>query len=160
STFAGNTAVAGGGIYNFGGTVTIDQSTFLHNSAASSQGVLSNPTSGGGGIFNLAGEVVIHNSTFALNNATPRGGLANVSGGSVTISNSTFAGNLADSPDAGAGLFNGSRSGGLGRMDILGSIMANNTSGNCADYSGGFLTNQGYNLESAADCGFVAMGSR
>jgi HYR domain len=75
------------------------------------------------------------------------GGLANQSG-TVSISNSTFANNSASS--AGGGLASGG-----GTVNIGGSIVANNSGGNCK----GGVTDQGYNLESATDCGFTGTGS-
>lgn len=74
------------------------------------------------------------------------GGLENF--GTVSISNSTFANNSAIS---GGGLYNN----GTPPVTIGGSIVANNTANNCA---GGGLSDQGYNLESGTDCGFMGTG--
>ena len=164
STFANNsTGFIGGGLDNFGGTVTITNSTFDHNSATIGGGGLDNNTGtvtitnstfdhnsvssdNGGGLDNGVGTVTITNSTFDHNSALASGGgLANF--GTVTIAFSTFANNSA-SPSNGGGLDNG------GTLTLEASIVANNTGGNCS----GTLTDQGYNLESATDCGFTGTG--
>jgi hypothetical protein len=76
STFSGNSAFRGGGIYNDGGndpgTVEVTNSTFSENSATDPN------VEGGGGIFN---------------------------GGTLTVTNSTFSGNSADDGNGGA-IFN------------------------------------------------------
>ena len=71
------------------------------------------------------------------------GGLLNQGGGTVNISNSTFANNSAT---AGGGLFNIFET-----VNISGSIVANDTGGNC---SGG-VSDQGNNLQSDGSCGFT-----
>jgi hypothetical protein len=129
----------GGGLENFG-TVSISNSTFATNSAGF-----------GGGLDNENfGTVSISNSTFATNSAPnlDGGGLFN-DGGTVSISNSTFATNSAGE---GGGLFNESTA------SIGGSIVANNTGGNCFLQFGGVITSTGYNLESGTDCGLTSTG--
>ena len=147
STFANNLASAGGGIDNSGGTVTINNSTFANNSAGQ----------GGGGAINGGGVVTITNSTFANNLAGFGGGggfggaIFNGGGGStMNITNSTFANNSASNNETG-GIYN------TGTVNIGESIVANNTGGNCSS-TFGTQNDQGYNLESATDCGFTGTG--
>jgi len=139
STFANNSSPgAGGGLFNVGGTVSISNSTFANNSAGAE----------GGGLFNqFSSTVTISNSTFASNSASRGGGgLFNQPLGVLTISNSTFASNSAT-------FVGGIDNAGTG-MRIGGSIVANNTGGNCI----GDTLSTGYNLESSTDCGFTGTG--
>ena len=159
-----NTARSGGLNNNFG-TVTISNSTFANNSA---------PNGGyGGAIFN-AGSLTIMNSTFTNNSAAYGGALVDT--GTVTIVSSTFATNIAN--DNGGGIWTNSSvtivsstfalntatlggGGGIyngGTVNINDSIVAHNTAStgnNCFSS----LTDNGYNLESATDCGFTGTGS-
>jgi CSLREA domain-containing protein len=84
STFAGNSATVytGGGVSNNAGTLTITNSTFVDNSAAS----------GGGGIFNDEGTLTITNSTVAGNRATGFGsGVYNEYGATLHLRNTIIA---------------------------------------------------------------------
>ena len=153
-----------GGLNNNFGTVTITNSTFVNNSA---------PNGGyGGGIFN-AGSIIITDSTFT-NNSAAYGGAITATGG-MTLVDSTVVGNIATANGGGiwtnttvgialstfaynkatgngGGIYNGST------VDSNGNIVAENTAGtgnNCF----GSLTDGGYNLESATDCGFTGTGS-
>ena len=176
STFSGNSApgpaalASGGGLDNFGGTLSISNSTFSGNSASSGQGgglsnyggtlSISNSTfsgnsaSYGGGLSN-GGPLSISNSTFSGNSASGGGGLFYNSNGELTISNSTFSGNSADSGQGG-GLFTF-----YGEVNIGGSIVAENTGGDCSNVDLGFgsYTDQGYNLTSDSSCGLAGTGS-
>ena len=151
STFSGNSApgpaptASGGGLDNFGGTLSISNSTFSGNSASGGQG---------GGLSNY-GPLSISNSTFSGNSASGGGGLFNNSNGELTISNSTFSGNSADSGQGG-GLFTF-----YGEVNIGGSIVAENTGGDCSNVDLGFgsYTDQGYNLTSDSSCGLAGTGS-
>ena len=60
STFSGNSAGDGGGIYNSGGTVTVSNSTFSGNSASCTEAAYLQPR----------GTMTVSNSTFTGNNAT------------------------------------------------------------------------------------------
>ncbi len=172
STFANNSGGDGGGLATLDGTLTITNSTFANNSAAWGGGLwngsgvnsitgdtsstvsISNSTfannsvsDGGGGLFNVAtdGTVSISNSTFANNSAGRFGGGLDGVYTHVSIANSTFANNSAP---RGGGVNN---EGFGGSVSIGGSIVAENTGGNC---SGG-ISDQGYNLESGTDCNFT-----
>ncbi|ULQ59479.1 right-handed parallel beta-helix repeat-containing protein [Brucepastera parasyntrophica] len=80
-----NTAANGGGIYNRGGTVNIEDGTISGNGASM-----------GGGIYNDGGAVNIENATISENNADQRGGgicIVAGGGGSVTLNGGTISGN-------------------------------------------------------------------
>jgi fibronectin-binding autotransporter adhesin len=127
----------GGGIHNYGGTVTITNSTFSGNSAYS-----------GGGVFNYSGMVTIKNSTFSGNSTTggQGGGIFNYYG-TITITNSTFSGNSVYSGGGfGAAIYND------GTMSISNTIIANSVYG--ANCSGGAITNGGNNIDDSISCGW------
>ena len=185
STFSDNRAggfenSGGGGIANVVGILIITNSTFSKNSASGLEG-----GADGGGIEN-SGTLSITNSTFSGNSANSGikgsgGGIRN--SGTLSLTNSTFSGNFASthpsfpyaSPAVGGGIsnsgalsivfstFSGNSAdigggGGIsgGTVDMRGSIVANNTGGDCA---GVILTDEGYNLESGFSCGFTGTGS-
>lgn len=95
STLVRNTSsISGGGILNanFGGIVTVRNSTLSENSAQS-----------GGGISNrFTATLTVQNSTLSGNTAQTGGGLENF--GTATLQNSLLSGNSAD---AGSEIFNG-----------------------------------------------------
>ncbi|RMF54433.1 MAG: hypothetical protein D6746_14330, partial [Bacteroidetes bacterium] len=130
----GITSFSGGAIFNnFGGTVTISNSTLSGNSA----------TDYGGAIYN-AGMVTINNSTLSGNSAGFGGAIYNF--GTVTISNSTLSGNSATTQ--GGAIYNGVT------VDLTNTIISANTApsgGNCNN--SGTITDNGGNLEDANDCG-------
>jgi hypothetical protein len=80
----------GGGVANYGGSLTLTNSTVSGNSAVC-----------GGGVYNTS-SLTLTNSTVSGNSAFCGGGVYNT--GSLTLSNSTISGNSAD--DAGGGVFN------------------------------------------------------
>ncbi len=97
----------GGGIANYGGTVTINNSTISGNTAAAD----------GGGIANVANTysgtatatMMINNSTISGNNASDGGGVSNyadtyngMATATMTINNSTISGNNASNSGGGA----------------------------------------------------------
>jgi hypothetical protein len=143
STFSGNKAYEGGGIYN-DGTLTVTNSTFSGNAADES----------GGGIFNWY-MLMVTDSTFSGNYASDGGGINNM--GTLTVTNSTFSMNGAT--DGGGGIdndhgmltvtnstFSGNSAswvgGGIYNMGTL--TVTNSTfSGNTADYGGGGIDNGG-----------------
>jgi hypothetical protein len=164
--------VNGGGIYNEGGTLTIDNSTVSGNTAGGGNFAF------GGGINNY-GTLTINNSTMSGNLAAGfrlarGGGIAN--GGTLTINNSTVSGNTADAGvPVGGGIFNNGTltinnstiSGNYAEDFVPGagisnyttatlqnSIVANNSGGNCD----GTMTSNGYNLSSDGTCNFNGTG--
>jgi len=137
STFSGNSADFGGGIYNIG-PLTVTDSTFSGNSAHDFSGA------GGGGIYNAGGPLTVTNSTFSGNSTNlVGGGISNSD--TLTVTNSTFSGNSANS---GGGIHT---SGTFATATLKNTIVANSPSGgNC---SGG-ITDGGYNIDDGTTCGF------
>ncbi len=129
----------GGGLQNYFGMVSISNSTFANNSA-----------SYGGGLYN-AGTMNISNSTFVNNSAHYMGGgLYTDQNGPVTITSSTFTNNSS---------FHGGGLESSGPATISGSIVADNTGGDCGKDNIGSITDGGYNLSSDSSCGFSGTGS-
>lgn len=90
STFSGNKAIRGGGVYNnAGGILNIINSTFSGNSV--SNGV----SQQGGGVFTSTGVVTITDSLFSGNISGSLGGAVYNNISTVNISGSTFFGNSA-----------------------------------------------------------------
>ncbi len=83
STLSGNSATKGGGLYNYGGTMTVNESTLSANTSGN-----------GGGLFSYDGTVAVNNSTLSANTSDKGGGLFIVNG-TVTVRNSTLSGNAA-----------------------------------------------------------------
>lgn len=111
----------GGGLFADGGTTTIRESTFTHNTstrggAIAAQGtnlnmvnstVAGNVSSGNAGGMNVIGggaQVQVVNSLFSGNTSGYEGGGIGIVSGTVTVINSTFAGNTAQ--QAGGGIYN------------------------------------------------------
>ncbi|WP_304093114.1 choice-of-anchor Q domain-containing protein [Hydrogenobacter thermophilus] len=111
---------AGGGIWNAGGTLTLERSTISDNSSSNNGGGITNSHGGtltinnstisgnstqyGGGIEN-SGTLTVTNSTISGNRAkNDGGGIDNYSGGTLTVTNSTISGNSAS---FGGGIYNG-----------------------------------------------------
>jgi len=91
SAFSGNHAISGGGINNYGGTLTVTNSTFSSNSA----------TYGGGIAHSSTGTVNVVNSTFSGNSATDSGGAIR-NYGTLTVSNTILANSTAGGNCSGA----------------------------------------------------------
>jgi hypothetical protein len=108
--------MAGGGAFNFYGTMTLADSTVSGNTTPGNGGGINNNTNGtlmitgstlssnsatstnsgiGGAIINFAA-LAVTNSTFADNSATAfGGGIANDGPGQLSVANSTISGNIA-----------------------------------------------------------------
>jgi len=104
TTVSGNTAGAtggGGGVYNNGGTLTLNHSTISNNTADY-----------GGGIYNYWNTAVLtlNNSTVSDNTAGAKGGGISNNRGTLTLNNSTVSGNTAtggaEPNDGGGGIYN------------------------------------------------------
>jgi uncharacterized repeat protein (TIGR01451 family) len=127
----GNKAYSGGGIYNNGGSVS------LNNSAVSGNRLTSG--SSGGGIKS-SGTLILNNSTVSGNRGGSGGGVY----GNATLNNSTITNNIGSN----GGGFNGSAT-------MQNSIIAGNDAIWWPDCYG-TVTTLGYNLiENAADCTFT-----
>ncbi len=95
-TIANGNALAGGGIYNLGGTLNILNSIFSNNSGGGGNG---------GGIYNV-GTLNVTNTTFYSNTGNAGGGIYNL-GGTMNLLNTTLYGNTATSvTDGGGGIYN------------------------------------------------------
>lgn len=164
STFSGNLASQGGGIFNnIACTVNITDSTFTGNASFS-----------GAAIQNASSTSIanITRSTFSSNAASSSGGAFNISGGTVNITNSTLSGNSAGTFGGGAiiatglsstvnitnstitknsALANGGGIRNLGAVIRLSNtIVADQTLG--ADCFGTALTDNGFNLDKDNTC--------
>ncbi len=116
-------AVSGGGIFNVGGTTTVDGSTVISNTALY-----------GGGIFNNDTLTVQNGSAIGGagtgNEATQHGGGINNYAGTTTVDGSTVSANTAT--DRGGGIWN------QGTLNVQnGSTIGGAGTGNTANYGGG-----------------------
>ncbi len=138
--FSGNQAtVSGGAIFN-NGVMNVDGSALDNNQARA-----------GGGILHNGGNLYLTNDTISANQASDNGGgLYNKS--SAIVQNVTFAGNRAST---GGNIFNDEA-----QLSMGDAIVANAAAGGECVNSAGFLTSQGYNLESANTCNFTATGDQ
>ncbi len=123
--------LAGGGIFKYGGSLVIENSTINNNTSNGSS------SDGGGGIHVYGNATVtINNSTIANNSQTNTGdgGAIYMNDCSISITNSTIRGNTS-------GIYN--KTG--GQLTISNTIIAEN---NTNDYesSTGSLTDNGYNI--------------
>ena len=172
STVRDNVAFAGGGgIFNDGGTVNINNST-LHqnfggailNEAGGTVNVTNSTISGsttssiaaGGGIVNVSGTVNLKNVTISGN--VSASGIDNRSGGTVNINNSTITnngipGSFTPLVATGGGIAN------VGTVSMGNSIIAGNSATTGSDISGA-VNCQGFNLvgDTAGNSGLGAVG--
>jgi CSLREA domain-containing protein len=136
----------GGGAYNYGGTLTISNSTFSDNDSFTA----------GGGVATEQGTVIVTDSTFSDNSAGGGGGGGGIykhTLGTLEVINSTFSGNSA--------VFGGG-------INSNGSATLKNTivAGNSASLRGpdvnGTFTSQGYNLigDGTDSTGFTQAGDQ
>jgi hypothetical protein len=133
SSFLNNSAFSGCALYNAGGNLTVTNSTIAGNSSGD-----------GCGIANDNGTLAVQNTTFANNHAFNARGADIFAGGPVTVLNSTFLGD--NSPDT--SIFVGG-----GTITIGNSILIGYPSpGNCD----GPVIDAGYNISSDNSCGFAA----
>ena len=130
STISGNSAGFGGGIYTVG-ALNINNSTISGNTAS---------TGLGGGIYVSAGATTIINSTISGNNSTSSGGGIFLNSASVLLSNSTVTNNTANAGQGGGILA-------LSGLTARSSIIAGNINlGAGAKDFFGTATSQGFNL--------------
>jgi hypothetical protein len=145
--------VVGAGIYNTGGTLTLNNSTVCSNEAFFEGGgiyngafstltlnnstVRGNTADYGGGIYNWQGTLALNNSTVSGNTATGSGGGIYNDYGTATLNNSTVSGNTATS--TGGGIYNSDT------VTLQNSILDENTAGSTPDCSG-TIGSVGYNL--------------
>ncbi len=163
-TIAQGNSSTGGGILNFGGTLTVTNSTFSDNSA---------PSGTGGGILNIGGTLAIKNGTFSGNSAggtggsNGGGGIDNEESGTVTVTNSTFSGNSSAYWGGGiensAGTLtvtnstfsdNGADNGGGIHNDSTLTITNSTFAGNSAEFYGGGIDDEGSSTLSVTNSTF------
>ncbi|MGO9507244.1 MAG: choice-of-anchor D domain-containing protein [Mycobacterium sp.] len=152
STLSGNSVSngSGGGIFA-GGMLTVTNSTLFDNTAEGNDG---------GGISSSGTGTVttVTNSTFVGNGALSGGvgGAINDSGGTVAITNCTIVGNSSSGIDGGYGAITSHDS--LSPVTVANSMIAGNGEGNCGiqEFSGGTISNGGFNISDDASCGFGA----
>ncbi|WP_160168170.1 right-handed parallel beta-helix repeat-containing protein, partial [Rhodopirellula sallentina] len=134
-------AQEGGGLWIGDGTLTINGTTILQNTANSSNNP--NDDQGGGGIFNIGGTLDINGATITENVAVANngngGGVMTV-GGTVTIDDSSIQSNAAGR--AGGGIENNNGSVTITNETVGGPVAA---SGNTATINGGGLHASGDN---------------
>jgi CSLREA domain-containing protein len=171
SIIQNNAAVngSGGGICVLAGTVNLDRSTVRNNTS----------TYGGAGIRIQTGTLNVTNSTFNGNTASDSNasGTAIRTQSTVNVTNSTISGNTLPGTGSGIAVVDGTTT--LRNVTITGNgsapqlsvfnatavailestIIANPNGGaNCNTFSGGVITSNGHNLDSANSCGFAAAG--
>lgn len=164
-----NTAPAGGGLHNYRGEVTVNQSTFSHNIATTDQG---------GAIYTQGtpSNLAINNSTFISNSAVTEGGaIFSIEWAGSTITNSTFSGNHAETGGAiHTSIFGGDHTlinstllensatsgGGIstenGTITLVNTIVANQIAG--GDCVGEEVISLGHNIDSDNSCQLTAVG--
>ena len=159
---------AGGGIFNHG-TLTITNCTLSDNNAPAFAGgienegtltVIDSTFSGnrvnheGGGIHN-AGTLTVTNSTFVGNVADGDiggGAIMNDSGATLKVTNSTFFENSAPLAMVGGG---GGINNSFGSVSLKGTILADETGGNCGGFANPPVTDDDYNISDYGSCGFT-----
>jgi streptogramin lyase len=126
---------AGGGIYNYAGSLTVQNSTLVGNSARGYYG-------NGGAIANIFGTVTLTSSTLSGNSALQNSGaISNF--GTLTISNSTFSNNFNGQFDSASGQFDAGSGGAIfnaGKLTVSSSTFSGNSSPN---NEGGAIANNG-----------------
>ena len=162
STFSGNTAQEGGGVFNQS-SATITNSTFTSNNATIyGGGALLNAagtetlvgdtfvgnTGPGGGAIDNDTTLNITNSTFYNNTGGTNGGGAVENFGTTTLKQSTFSGNTSP---YGANIFNYTGFKLSMSMDIVaGGLVGSNCGGQAP------ITDLGYNIDTGSSCHFTA----
>lgn len=146
SIFDDNGANRAGAIYNhIGADLTVNNSTFTENTAYDT----------GGAIYNFEGTMALAHCTFYGNaSAASRGGaIANLAGSGnaiMSLDQSTISGN---SGRWGGGLFSGAFGGGVARVTITNTILADNSAASTGPDCQGTLDSGGHNLiEDTSDC--------
>ncbi len=152
STISGNNAGSdGGGIHTYNGGVSLIDSTISGNDAAR----------GGGGVFSYSGDASLTNSTISGNTAAVNGGGMYVKsyggGGGVTLTNSTIVNNTVTTGTGGGLYFEYAP----GAFNMVNTILANNTGGDCETNIAFTPDTDTNNLEtsSSGDCGIAPIST-
>ena len=163
SSFSGNTAWRGGGMHNLESSPVVTGCTFSGNSAQG-VGALVTSSAGGGMCNEDCTNLTVTSCTFSGNSAGYYGGGMYNLGSSSAVANCTFSGNSAG--DHGGGMYNqasnpivthctffGNGANGIHNNTstpvVKNTILTGNTPADC----NGFVTSDGYNLESGTSCG-------
>jgi CSLREA domain-containing protein len=124
SSFAGNTAHDGAGIYIAGGKAAVRSSTISGNTA-------DGESTGGGGVLIVAGldprRHRLTNVTISGNSSNTRGGGVFLSSGELAVNAATVAGNTADANTNGAGTVGGAGGGLHGNIPFRNSLIFGNS---------------------------------
>jgi uncharacterized protein YjbI with pentapeptide repeats len=145
----GSSATSGGGIENLG-SLTIAGSTIgPQNFATAADGE-------GGGIQDIGGSLSITNSTVIGNTAQGAGGGLYLEG-TATLTNDTIANNDTETAGGGGGLAVG---GPENSIDVVNTIVAQNTFSEVPSDCAGPVTSLGHNLSDRSDCAFDATGDQ
>jgi hypothetical protein len=138
---------SGGGIYNNGTELILDNCTISGNRAQGGGGIYNNATAQNGSVT-----LLITNSTMSGNSASSLGGGGifndgtGMGNGRVQIVNSTLSGNVAGNGGGGGGISN------IGELATLTVELMNDTlSGNSADSGGGSLFNSAFGGTASVD---------
>ena len=146
--FASPGTTGGGAVFANGTDLQITHCLLVNNQAAGPDAMTGGK---GGAIYGAAGTMEIVNSTIANNTAVhgfpnfSQGGAiySNLAVGALKLTNDTIAGNHGDAMNAGVYA--------AGQPDLKGTILANNSDGNCA-----FImpADVGFNISDDDSCGF------
>lgn len=149
---ASNPTSYGGGIYAETGTIlTIDRSMIASNIVSSGDGA---------GIYS-EGTATLTNVTISGNsgNNANGGGIQNSGSGTVMLVNSTIVSNTLTGIIGSGGAINNSNVSGTS-VQILNTILANNTTADLGPNCYGAVYSLGYNLENINSCGLTGTGDR
>jgi hypothetical protein len=137
---------SGGGVANFGGTLSIRNSTISGNAALADCTVYVCFPGRGGGVYNRSGTLIVTHSTIAGNSSDHGSGVA-VYGGTVTVIDSTISGNTGGGVAVGYGTLtvttstiSGNTGGGI-EVDGRGTVTV--TTSTISDNTGGGVFNNG-----------------
>lgn len=176
-----NTALGVGGVYVLNGSVVIDGSTFIDNTATGESGALllsngvdgtisgslftGNSSSYGGAIQTRCGSTTIVNSYIVDNTAESSAGaiatwcsdVGSTATGSLDIRFSTIVNNSAFEY---GGILAESDNDDTATIELMGVILSNNTSNgdvveNCATTLTGSVVSLGYAIDSGSSCGLI-----
>jgi hypothetical protein len=144
-----------GGIWN-GSNLTIIDSTISDNTYSPPPNCEGVYEPGVAGIFN-SGTLAITNSTLSGNNSTDVCGYGAVlSEGPLTVTGSTVADNGGTLGVTGGIAVEPNSYDQFPPNDIAASIVADNSEGDCIEFAGATITDEGYNIDSDGTCGLSA----
>ena len=123
----------GGGLFNQGGTMVVDDVTLNENDATG-------PGGSGGGIFNNGdGSLTVRNSTLSANTSLRAGGGIEMNGGTASLTDNDFTGNTTGATPGNGGALHVT----MGTVNASGGNVMGNTA---ASEGGGFWNNAGWTM--------------